>query len=204
MSRVHTATIGRYFEVQAVPARAASVAACWRWWRVGYASCRSPCVPHLATKPAGVSLGRSFSLPVPRGGAVGADVAAGRSRCRRGAAIGPYSGSFQPRKAAGISRKESAHHRSVVAGHDAKPVTKARATPLRLEKSRTCCRSEIGFRKEFSICFVSSESLLSSLLLFSSLRFFFASLLFFSFQAILPSHHHSIFPLPLVSHVNCR
>ena len=57
---------------------------------------------------------------------------------------------------------------------------------------------------EFSICFVSSESLLSSLLLFSSLRFFFASLLFFSFQAILPSHHHSIFPLPLVSHVNCR
>ena len=49
-----------------------------------------------------------------------------------------------------------------------------------------------------------SFAIVSSLLLFSSLRFFFASLLFFSFQAILPSHHHSIFPLPLVSHVNCR
>ena len=52
---------------------------------------------------------------------------------------------------------------------------------------------------DFSICSVLSESLFSSLLLFSSLRFFFASLLFFSFQAILPSHHNSIFPLPLVS-----
>ena len=66
------------------------------------------------------------------------------------------------------------------------------------------CFTFPSIKWEFSICFVSSESLLSSLLLFSSLRFFFASLLFFSFQAILPSHHHSIFPLPLVSHVNCR
>ena len=67
-----------------------------------------------------------------------------------------------------------------------------------------CCLTFPSVKWEVSICFVSSEYLLSSLLLVSSLRFFFASLLVFSFQAILPAHHHSIFPLPLVSHVNCR
>ncbi len=43
--------------------------------------------------------------------------------------------------------------------------------------------------------------------LFSASFFFGLFLLCFSalvFHAILPSHHHSIFPLPLVSHVNCR